>query len=220
MAKRKKSSGQEHVRHSKFGARLRAAREAGKITPREVVRDCKIKQVHVMAFERGDFDMDNPYQRGLVESYARYLGVSTAELGGADIRLNRKKQPAPIRKRFRIFNSFVVSQRITFAAAGAFVLLAVGGVTLLARLFLAPPKLVITSPELTQIVEGRTVLVEGHTSSGSEVFVDETPILVSPNGEFSQSLFVRNGLSVLHVKAVNSLGRSATQELVVIAGTD
>lgn len=201
----------------KLGARLARARDENRISENEAIRETKLKHETIRRFESGTFDYNNLYLQGQYESYARFLGVSLAELEDSDLRLTRKKQKVAIRKEFRLLNSFVLSRRLVVFFAGGFIVVVATAVFGLTGVFLSPPPLDITSHASVEIISTRSLVIEGRTSRGSEVYIAGVPVLVDPEGSFSERVYVRDGLSLVEVKSINSLGRVAVRELTVIA---
>ena len=65
-----------------FGEKLRAARAAKQLTPQQIEFDTRIRAVVISALEEEEFGNlpPEPYTRGLLRNYARYLGLDAEEL--------------------------------------------------------------------------------------------------------------------------------------------
>lgn len=65
-----------------FGEKLRAARAAKALTPQQIEFDTRIRAVVIAALEQEEFGSlpPEPFTRGLLRNYARYLGLDAEEL--------------------------------------------------------------------------------------------------------------------------------------------
>jgi len=66
---------------------------------------------------------------------------------------------------------------------------------------LKPPKLIVYTPEDSQVFEGRRVLLEGKTEPEVELTVNREPVVIGADGSFNETLNLPEGVSILRVAA-------------------
>jgi hypothetical protein len=79
------------------GSALRKARERRRVSLDEASRDTKLTPAHLRALEDEDFEAlpGDPWIRGSLRTYARYLGLSADKVAGAYARHTEDPEPPP-----------------------------------------------------------------------------------------------------------------------------
>ncbi|HIA92307.1 TPA: helix-turn-helix domain-containing protein [Candidatus Saccharibacteria bacterium] len=222
MLKSKPTQTQPKI-HSKMAAQLQEARKAKRIRLDQAAYETKIKKHVLESFERGEVDLSNPYSKGLLIAYVKYLGLNTAQLeepSSATSKKTRRNPPAlkgQLKQQQRSKKMFVASTAVKVYLAVGFVLLSFSAVALLVYFFFAAPTLTVYDlPRELQTTES-SLVIEGQAGSGSDVFINYTPVLVTPEGEFSQRIFLNPGVNIIRIEAENNLSRTAVVEKIIIA---
>lgn len=206
----------------RLGKRLHDARLHKKLSLEEVARATKIKSHFLAALERGDYhSLPSPaYAQGFVKNYAAYLELPQAEIAALfrrefdekkaykvlpDALVKREEFPL---KRIRLQQSLVIAALVLF--------LFFGYLLFQYRYVFIPPSLTLSTP-----VPGATVkqelIVSGKTDSNATVLVNNNPVTLNEQGEFTKRLSLFPGKTNLTVKATNRLGKetTVTREIVV-----
>ena len=208
--------------YPKLGLQLKKTRTEKGLSLDSVVRDTKIKKQILEKFEVGEINFDNPYQRGQIASYVNFLGLSTKKLfehysPQSPKKKRQQKKVKPLRRIERTKRAVVASSSAKVSLAFGFVLLAFCGVALLIYFFFSAPKLTIDNLPNQHETSESSIVINGSTGSGSDVFINATPVPVTPEGSFSQRIFLSPGINIITIEAENNLSRRAYVEKIVIA---
>lgn len=214
-------------KNENLGERLSKKRAALGYGIKDVERAIRIRAKHIEYIENSQWEKLPPdvYVRGFLKSYASFLNLNTDKVltlylkeKGLNEHIDRagKKEEKPKRKTRR--SRFVLTpKKITITSlilVGAAILGYVGWqVSLLA----APPKLEVISPTDNSKVFEEEIVVEGSTDIGADVFINEVPIGVSPEGEFKEKISLEEGKNLIRIKALNRLERAREITLTVVA---
>ncbi len=204
------------------GELLRAKRVSLKLSLRQVEVDTKIRGKFLTKLEAGDYsELPNDiYTKGFVAKYAEYLGLDVAVLvndylreRGGFIETTNQGSIKPVKGR-----RVVLTPRLLVLGTFMGVLLLILGYLGLQFMALAAaPQLTLTTPTSDQAIDGSLVDVNGHASSGADVYVNESPLLTDGNGNFSGQLALQQGVNTITVSAKNKLGKttSITRNILV-----
>ncbi len=198
-----------------LGQRLQTLRTQKKLSLEEISQAIKIKPVFLAAIERGEFHkLPSPaYAQGFVRNYAMYLGLSKAEFTALFKREFDDKKAYKVLPDSMVRTKEFPLQRLKIQQS----LLLAGGVLVifLAYLFFQyraaflPPSLSIDSPK-DNSTTSKEITVTGNADSNATVYVNNQPVTVSSNGDFSKKLTLFPGNSTITVKAENRFGKEAT----------
>lgn len=210
---------------------LQRRREQLEITLSEAEQATRIRSKYIEAIETGDYDTlkDDVYARGYVKNYADYLGLDPkpilkmydAERAGQREmkRQSIKQNRRPIQLGLKPIRGmkWVVTPRTfialsTLAVVSAVVLYIIWQVLVLS----APPRLVINNTE-ARMVTASFGYVSGRVENGSDLFINDSPVLVAADGSFRERIALTNGLNEIKLTAKNRLGKVATQTYVITA---
>ncbi len=213
-----------HVADLRVGAMLRKQRQVLKITLADVEIATKIRGKYLVSLEACDYGSlpDDIYTKGFVQSYADFLGLEgrlvakqyQSERGSVKTKraVAAKK---PVQRKAR---GFYITPRL-FIVAGS-VLVAAGIIAYLSWQFQglsAPPRLAVDSPGDNQVIDGGLTTISGSVAGGSNVFVNDSPVLLDARGHFSDQLALQDGVNTVRVTATNRLGREAIVTRNVLA---
>lgn len=197
-----------------IGQLLKQARLKKKISLVGLAKKTKIKKEFISAIERQDWKNLPSFGivLGFVKSIAASLGVSEKQAVAVlrrDYTLAKGTNVNP--KPDVEAKKFAWSPKLTFAIGVGIVLVAIlGYLTLQYVRFISPPQLNLDNPTNGQIVKGNTILVSGTTNPDAKVVVNNQPVIVDDNGNFSVALDVVAQTGEIVVKAVSRSGKETT----------
>ncbi|HSX48483.1 MAG TPA: RodZ domain-containing protein [Candidatus Nanoarchaeia archaeon] len=200
---------------------LKKKRQSLKLSLRDVELATKIRGKYLTKFETGDYgDIPNDiYTRGFIGNYAEFLGLDPkvvtkqylAERG--EIEVAPVSLPKPVAQR-----RFILTPKI-FILAG-FLVASAAVVAYLYSQFsalAAPPQLEVTAPVADQVIYGSLIDVAGHAGGGSDVFINDSPILTDANGNFSDKLALQDGVNTVRIRAKNKVGKETVLTRNILA---
>lgn len=211
-----------------FGSHLRDLRDLQSISLERASRDTKIRDTILLALEEDRItELDDPVfaERHLM-AYVRYLGghepYFIARYRERLKGLNAERQVndlLPRKRGVRGWDLFAGPQLM--AVAGIVLLGAVfaGYVLWQTHLVRIPPPLSLSSPQDGERLERPTVVVRGHTMAEAEVTVNGKDAAVDDQGNFSLSMDVRRGTTVLTVVARRRRGSETHLQRSVLYDT-
>lgn len=193
-----------------IGQLLSESRRDKNYSREDLEDETKIKKEFIKAIEKENWGAlpDYPVVNGFVKSLAATLGV------------NQDQATALLRRDYPPQN-FVnphpkpdVSENITWSPKLTFAL----GVLAIAILFFSylgfqyfrfsqPPEIKITDPQKGQVISASQVEVKGKTSSSATLEINNQPVLLDKEGNFSIQIEVFEGTKELVVKARSRAGR-------------
>ncbi len=204
-----------------LGEKLKKLRSDFRMSLLEVSRATRIQVKYLEFLESGAYDKlpADVYVRGFLRSYARYLNIDEQAFiklyeRERNIQENLGRETSPHISRMLAPASFVISSRSLIM--GAIVLL-LGGAFLYIyqefKSFAATPRLVITEPHSGATIEANEIIVLGKTDKDARVTINNQPVLVGNEGEFSDKLLLQPGLNTVTVVAVNRFNKEKTETL-------
>jgi cytoskeletal protein RodZ len=206
---------------SSVGRQLKARRQAVKLSLAQVEIDTKIRGKFLTALESGDYSSlpNDVYSRGFVQHYANHLGLDGVAIAAAYAE-ERGGVAAGDTKRPRLEKPkrFVLTGPMFAALGGLILILAVFGYLFWQFLALAgAPELSITSPDGDIAITGAVIEVDGRTTPGADVSINESPILSGTNGNFSEKVALQSGVNVIRITSQSKLGKTTTVTRNVLA---
>jgi len=103
------------------------------------------------------------------------------------------------------------------------VLVAIGAIAYVGnqiKSVLVKPYLEITEPTSDLTVQGSSIVVAGKSEIGSEVSINNQPVLTDANGEFTENLLLGSGLNSVEIVAKNKFGKVSTITRQITAQTE
>lgn len=205
----------------KLGQRLHTLRVQKKLTLDEVSQSIKIKPVFLTAIEKSEYHkLPSPaYAQGFVRNYATYLGLSRAEITALFKReFDEKKAYKVLPDSLVRANEYPVQrlriqQSLIFASVVLFLFL--GYLFFQYRAAFLPPSLAITSPQPNSTTS-KEITVSGKADNNAIVYVNNQPVTVTNNGEFSKRLTLFPGNNTISVRAENRFGKVTEEQRNII----
>lgn len=200
---------------------LKARRQALRLSLAQVELDTKIRGKFLNALEAGDYKTlpNDMYSRGFVQNYASHLGLDgpfvaaqyVGERGGVETaETNRPRLARPVRI---VFTGRIVTGVVALAAVVGVLWYLLWQFSALA----AAPSLVITSPNADRVLAGAVINVAGRTTPGSDVSVNDSPVLTDTDGNFSEKVALQEGVNPIQIAARSKLGKTTTVTRNVLA---
>lgn len=170
----------------------------------------KIKSGFIDAIEREKWSELPPFPTvlGFVKSLSTTLDIDP-KMSVAVLKRDYPPKKLSINPKPDVSSKFVWSPKLTFAIGVGAVLVVIFGYLIFQYIhFISPPHLTLESPKEGQIVTGNSVAVFGATETDAKILVNDQPVLVDDNGNFSASIGVTRDTSEIDVVAVSRSGKS------------
>ena len=210
-----------------LGEKLKKLRGDFRMSLAEVSKATRIQVKYLEYLENGQYEKlpADVYVRGFLRSYARYLNIDEA----AFIKLYEREQNIQTNlgrdvatKTFNTKNlhisSFVITPR---SLAIAIIFLLVGSVFFYLyrelQSFAGVPRLVILTPESGAAIETSEVRIAGKTDKGARVSINNQPVFVGSDGDFSDTLILQPGLNTVTVVSINRFDKEKSETFSVDA---
>lgn len=194
------------------GQQLKARRQVLRMSLAQVELDTKIRGKYLTALEAGDYEKlpNDIYSRGFVQHYANHLGLDgvamaaeyARERGG--VAPGETKGPKLDRPKRLVFTGRVIAVLVGLAIIGTLATYLLWQFSALA----GAPRLSLVSPDNDMVVNGSAIDVGGETMPGADVSVNDTPVLVDTDGNFSDKVALQDGVNVIRVVSKSKLGKS------------
>lgn len=211
----------------KLGDLFRRRREELRLSLESVERATHIRTKYLELIEDGNYSEleDNVYSKGYVKNYAEHLGFDTAAI----LRLYAQQRYeyetshnlGPTKRRATLkpidHQTFALTPKsLLVIVATVFVLIIVGYVAWQFSKLSAPPIINLSNQQRSDVTTSY-VIVSGEVDSGSDVFINDSPILTTPEGSFSDKVLLSNGINQIKVSARNKFGKESTKTIIVNA---
>lgn len=195
-----------------IGKILKDARIEKRYSAIKVENLTRIKRDFIDAIEREDWNSLPPFPTvlGFVKSLAGALDLSEKNVT-AVLKRDYPPKKLNINPKPDIDKKFVWSPRLTFLVGSGIVLLGIFGYLLFQYIrFISPPHLTLISPRPDQVVMQNTVLVSGSTDTDAKIVVNNQPVSVNEDGNFSVDLDVAKNTTEISVTATSRSGKATT----------
>lgn len=211
----------EESKELKIGQQLKVRRQALRLSLAQVEIDTKIRGRFLTALEAGNYDKlpNDIYSRGFVQHYANHLGLDGVKIAAdyarerGGVAVGDTKRPKLVRPRRLVFTGTILA-----ILGGAVVLAGVLWYLLWQFSALAAaPRLVITSPASDQALTGGVIEVSGRTTPGSDITVNDSPVLTDTDGNFSEKVALQDGVNAIRIMSRSKLGKSTIVTRNVLA---
>lgn len=201
-----------------------------KMSLADVERGIKVQQIYLQMIEKGDYSSlpDDIYSKGFVKNYAEFLGFEAApilelyekERKGSSVKAKGSATDSKkVKMGVRPIDSkrVVVTPKTLLIVLGVcLVMLVVGYIGWQFSALSAPPKLTLENTA-GQTVSTNSIYISGRVDGGSDLFINDSPILSSPDGSFKEKVSLVDGANQIKVTAKNKLGKTATINKTVVA---
>ena len=210
-----------------LGEKLKKLRSDFRMSLSEISKVTRIQVKYLEYLENGQYEKlpADVYVRGFLRSYARYLNIDE----GALIKLYERERHIQVnlkrdvtKKTFNVRNLEISSLVITpRSIVIAMIFLLVGGAFLYLyrefQSFAGVPRLIILAPANGAIIEGSEVIVQGKTDKGARVSINNQPVFVGSDGEFSDKLILQPGLNTVTVVSINRFDKEKSETFSIEA---
>lgn len=205
-----------------LGEKLRTLRRGQAVSLDMMERDTHIQRRYLEALERGRYEaLPEPmYARNFIRAYARVLGADETyllelyedECGRCDL-VGPMQTPRQKVKgaRLAIWNRYVKFGLIVFA-----VIVIIGYFGHQVSEVLAPPEIVLLTPEDRSLTHEAVVTVSGIVDGEATVYVNNQPVVVNADASFSVDVDLQEGLNVILVEAERRYSRTARVERYIV----
>ena len=208
----------------RLGELLQKRRKELKLSLDEIERDTHIRRKYLKLIEAGDYSAlpNDVYSRGYVKNYSEHLGFDTKEI----LRLysqerhqytessGNTKPPARTLKPIDSQTYTITPRSILVILTSLFVLIMVGYVGWQLSQLSTPPIISLTNQEKST-VNSSFVIISGEVDGGSDMFINDSPILTTPDGSFSERVTLVEGSNQIKITAKNKFGKETTKTIIV-----
>lgn len=203
-----------------LGERLRGVREERGDDVVTMAQRTRIQRAYLEAIENGQYGSlpGEVYIRNYLKAYAIALELNPMSVLGmyekekrilvkGSTRARRTPgTPAHIsRARFVSLPRFLKRAALLPVIGVAVVYLALQIIAIL-----TPPNLEVFEPTDSVVVRSRTIDIVGKTDAGSAVTINNQPVLANPNGFFTETIHLNDGMNVVEVASAKDHSREAT----------
>jgi len=191
------------------GQFLKAARVQKKLSLSSLEEQTKIKKVFLEAIEKCKWDSlpEYPVVLGFVRNVSLYLGEDP-EKTSALLRRDYPPRDLSVNPKPDVSRKFVWSPKLTFiAGVGLTVAVFLGYLSLQYIRFVSPPRLIVNSPLENQEVTQKKIIVSGKTDTDAVVVINNQPIILDNDGNFSVEIEVAEKTEEIIVDAKARSGK-------------
>lgn len=203
-----------------IGQRLKEIRLQKGLSLEDVAQATKIRSSFLSAIEKGEYHKlpSSSYAQGFVQNYATYLGLPKRETLALFRREFDEKNMIKV-----LPDNFVQDEKLkgrSIKIHQAVILVGIALILLGSFLFyqyraafFAPP---LTVSEPTEDISTTTdITVIGTTDPNVTLTINNLPVAVEENGEFTKRITVFPGKSIVTIKAVNNFGKENVIEKTI-----
>ncbi len=185
----------------------------------KISQDTKINLAYLKAIEENDYSNLPPpvYLKAIVKKYSQYLHLNSDESlkllsqtnhrqwkAGDRDSLPKNRFAVPQIKIFVYLRNFL-SQLLKFIL----VFLILGYLLYEISFLIFPPKIILFSPSKDYSTDQKELNITGKVVRAKNVFLQEQPLTLDKEGNFSYSLILNPGLNQIKITASNHLGRQS-----------
>lgn len=211
----------------KLGDLLRRRRNELNLSLDQIERSTHIRKKYLKLIEAGDYAnlANDIYTKGYIKNYADHLGFESKEIlklySSERTEYNQTSGlPSEHQKSgLKPIDSqvFAITPRtILFSITSIFVLIMVIYVGWQLSQLSTPPVIRLANQDKTTTNSSFTI-VSGEVDSGSDVYINDSPILSSPDGSFSERVMLVGGSNQIKVSAKNKFGKESSKTIIVEA---
>ncbi len=185
-------------------------------TLEQVALDTKIQPRFIKYIEDDDFDKFDSavYTQGFIKIYAKYLDLDEDRILAIYRRSvpNMKKSNQTYRETKNVSGlKKITPKSIAIALSIVFFLIIGSYITYQIYQFQSPPQINIENPENNLTTQQDSIEVKGIADSNSSLFINDTPVELNDNGEFSKIVELNPGVNLITILAKKD---NSTQETV------
>ncbi len=195
-----------------IGTLISEKRRAMGISLPALSNETKIKESFILAIERHEWAKlpEFPVVTGFVKNIATALDIDRAE-ALAFLRRDyqiKKGALAQVTPKQEIKKEFTVGPRLVFSMGLLIVILVIFGYLVYQySRFMSPPVLTVFDPKEGQMVRGSSLTVNGKTSDGVTLKVNNQPVIVGDDGTWSAEIVITPESTEIEVVATSRAGK-------------
>ena len=206
------------IRHDQsFGSQLKQAREKKNLTLEDVEHFTKIRLKYLKLLENDQLERlpKGAAGKGLLKSYCQHLDLDFRPYFST-LESQKPSQPKiPLRVPVK-FSLNIHPRKLVIALAVVLTLIIFGYIVSQIIGFAAPPGIVLKQPAQNAEINIDTVLVEGATEAGSDLFINGQKVATDVNGGFKEQVKLASGSNNLKIVARSKTGKESKLERVVM----
>lgn len=204
------------------GQILREEREKKFYSLEEIEKVTKIRKELLEALEADNWSKLPPstFVQGFIKSYGRFLGLDTNKLLAIFRReFSEHKNPPRI---LQSFSNPLTTNRFNLTPSKLISLVVVGLVLVFFgylwfeyRYLVLSPKLDVTYPPDQATVSEESITVSGLIDSEASLSLNNQPVAIESNGQFSEDIKLSEGSNTLSFQATSKIGKITKVERTV-----
>lgn len=206
--------------HETLGQRLQRIRAERQLSVIQVASALQIRQDYIDAIEASNYKAlpSGVFVRHYVRNYAKFLRISVDEimvLLEDELRVYNETPGIPTLKQHLSKKPLHVAQ-VVIVVGILFLLLGIGlYFTYEISNAVQPPVLTLQSLPTMVTADQRVVTIAGQTAPEAIVSINDQPIAVQADGQFSQPMTLQNGSNVFKIVAKTKRSKSNTQYIEI-----
>ena len=199
------------------GEILKSAREKASLSYSDIEQSIKIRADNLELLEKNDFSKirgGGIIARGFIKNYAEFLGLSAKDSLAIFRRDFQEAETGEIVPRGMVkpFKTpkFAWTPKLTAGFGLVFVFLLLAGYLFYQYfLFLASPRLSLSSPGNGALEKQSVVMVVGKTDPDASLFIDKKIKSVDEDGSFKEEVVLSPGENEIVIEAVSRKGKTS-----------
>lgn len=202
------------IKQNNPGSQLRQARQDHGLSLEEAAKKINLKASYLLALEENRFDKlpAGIYGKRFLKEYANYLGLDYQKLlndfGEQSTVVNGGD---PFSQKIVKSHKLMVFPRLIRNLLILLIIVIIG-VCLLFYLknIVSPPTLTIFFPPANLSTPDTSLVIRGQSENGTEVKINNEPMFIDLNGNFSKTINLKRGTNFITVSAQKKYGRKTT----------
>lgn len=203
------------------GEILKNQRQKQQLTLEEIARKTRIQEKYLDALEKNDFKHlpTHTFVKGFIQNYALAIGLdakTALAIFRRDFIEDEKGHIIPRSLLSPIEQKLIISPKITrIIALSSITLLIIGIFVRQIILFYKGPEITITTPQESQEVVS-PIVISGSAKNAVEVTLNNQPVQVGLEGDFSREIQLSAGDHIITLTAVSRDGKTKTVQRHII----
>lgn len=192
-----------------IGQILKEARLKKRFSLKKMEEATKIKSSFVEKIEKEDWSNLPPFSitLGFIKKMAKEVGIEE-KTAVAVLRRDYIPKPQAITPKPDVGKKFVWGPKLTFSIGViAIIAVVIGYLIFQYAKFLSAPSLSVTSPKEGEVITQYELSVSGKTDSDAKILVNNQPVIVDDNGNFTTTLDINKETSEVDVVATSRSGK-------------
>lgn len=200
------------IKNKTVGEILEESRREQNLSLEEAARATRIHQNQLSTIELGKYSElpGGVYSEKILETYANFLNldfVGLKKLFDKEIRLSQKPNKKTFVSKVSARNFIVTPRVIEISLTVVVVLLLLTYLSFEINHIFSPPPLTVTYPTDNLVTEKSTIEIVGQTEKEAEVKINDQAIQIDVQGNFRESVSLKNGLNVIKISAAKKRSR-------------